>query len=90
MDLGCGRAARVGDDDREGTRRWQDAVARGFLDGEPTEVQYTESFAHNGYRRKVGVYDDGGVQADNFLLYTISPAHRRINSSRQSARIELL
>ncbi|MDQ1127779.1 putative acetyltransferase [Microbacterium sp. SORGH_AS 505] len=58
------RAARVGDDDREGTHRWQDAVARGFLDGEPTEVQYAESFARNGYRRKVGVYDDGGVQAD--------------------------
>ncbi|WP_065570218.1 GNAT family N-acetyltransferase [Microbacterium oleivorans] len=58
------RAARVGDDDREGTHRWQDAVARGFLGGEPTEAQYTESFARNGYRRKVGVYDEGGVQAD--------------------------
>ncbi|CAL4860161.1 GNAT family N-acetyltransferase [Microbacterium sp. MM2322] len=58
------RAARVGDDDRDGAHRWQDAVARGFLDGEPTETQYTESFARSGYRRKVGVYDPAGVQAE--------------------------
>ncbi|SDG27977.1 GNAT family N-acetyltransferase [Microbacterium sp. 77mftsu3.1] len=58
------RAARVGDDDQEGTHRWQDAVARGFLGGEPTEAQYTESFARNGYRRKIGVYDAAGVQTD--------------------------
>ncbi|WP_405375373.1 MULTISPECIES: GNAT family N-acetyltransferase [unclassified Microbacterium] len=50
-------ARRVDDDDRVGTDRWLDAVSRGFLSDEQTDVQYGEAFARLAYRRKLGVYD---------------------------------
>ena len=57
-------ARRVDDIARAETDRWQDAVARGFLNGEPTDTQH-EVFAQIGaYRRKLGVYDAAGAQPD--------------------------
>lgn len=57
------RVARVGDEDTAGSYAWTDAVARGFLDGERNDVQRRTAFELNGYRRKIGVYDDAGVDA---------------------------
>lgn len=48
---------REHDADRAQIRGWQEAVARGFLDAEPTELQRDTSFARGGYRRKIGVHD---------------------------------
>ncbi|MBN9175866.1 MAG: GNAT family N-acetyltransferase [Microbacterium sp.] len=57
-------ARRVDDAARAETDRWQDAVARGFLNGEPNDTQH-EVFAQLGaYRRKLGVYDAAGAQPD--------------------------
>jgi GNAT superfamily N-acetyltransferase len=57
-------ARRVDDTARAETDRWQDAVARGFLNGEPTDTQH-DVFAQVGaYRRKLGVYDAAGAQPD--------------------------
>lgn len=36
---------------------WQRAVARGFLDAEPTDLQRDTSFERGAYRRKIGVHD---------------------------------
>jgi len=47
------------------TERWQDAVARGFLGGEPDDKQHEAFFTHaSPSRRKVGVYDVAGPQPD--------------------------
>lgn len=56
--------ARVDDADRAQTDRWLDAVARGFLDGEPSDAQREILATGGGYRRKIGVYDAAGVLAD--------------------------
>lgn len=58
------RVARVGDDDRAASDRWTDAVARGFLDGERTDIQRGESFVRSRYRRRIGVYDPAAVQPE--------------------------
>lgn len=49
--------ARVGDADRDATDAWLEAVARGFLDGEPNDARRQAFFDHTAYRRKIGVYD---------------------------------
>ncbi len=48
---------RVDDADRAETDFWLDAVARGFLDPERTDVQREAFFERTAYRRKLGVYD---------------------------------
>jgi GNAT superfamily N-acetyltransferase len=48
---------------RAETEAWQDAVARGFLGGEPTDTQHEVFFAGAAYRRKIGVYDAQGPLA---------------------------
>lgn len=61
----AGRAltvTRVDDAVRAETDRWLDAVARGFLDGEPNEARREAFFTHTAYRRKLGVYDAAGAQ----------------------------
>ncbi|WP_282838237.1 GNAT family N-acetyltransferase [Microbacterium flavum] len=61
-----GLGARVVDDTaRADLDRWHDAVARGFLEGEPDDKQH-EGFAAVSAptRRKVGVYDAAGPQPD--------------------------
>lgn len=50
-------ARRVDDADRAQTDAWLEAVSRGFLDGERTEVQRQAYFDHTAHRRKVAVYD---------------------------------
>lgn len=51
--------------DRAATERWQDAVARGFLDGEPDDTQHEAFFTVAApHRRKIGVYDAAGAQPD--------------------------
>lgn len=57
-------ARRVDDTDRAQTDAWVGAVARGFLDGEPTDTQRQQFFERNAYRRKLGVYDPAGVQPE--------------------------
>ncbi|WP_298741900.1 GNAT family N-acetyltransferase [uncultured Microbacterium sp.] len=53
---------RVDDADRAQTDAWLEAVSRGFLDGERTEVQRQAYFDHTAHRRKVAVYDAGSPQ----------------------------
>lgn len=53
---------RVNDDDRAETDPWLDAVTRGFLDPERSELHRAEFFARTAYRRKLGVYDDGAPE----------------------------
>ncbi len=48
---------REDDTDPAQVAGWLQAVFRGFLDAEPTELQRETSFARGGYRRKVGVHD---------------------------------
>lgn len=48
---------RVDDTDREPVDRWLDAVARGFLNGEPDEKRRQAFFDRTAHRRKIGVYD---------------------------------
>lgn len=51
--------------ERAQTERWQDAVARGFLGGEPDEKKHEAFFTFSApSRRKVGVYDADGAQPD--------------------------
>lgn len=57
------RVGRVSDDDRPGTDRWLDAVARGFLDGERNDTHRQAFFDRTAYRRKIGVFDDSGPDA---------------------------
>lgn len=57
------RVARVDDASRDEVDPWLEAVARGFLDSEPTDVQRETFFAGSAYRRKLAVYDDGSPQA---------------------------
>lgn len=52
------RVRRVDDADRAQVFSWIDVVARGFLDGEPSETQRESSFERNAYRRRLGVYDE--------------------------------
>ncbi len=62
--VGGGLAVRRVDDAvRTETEAWQDAVARGFLGGEPTDTQHEVFFAGAAYRRKIGVYDAQGPLA---------------------------
>lgn len=57
--------ARVDRAAQRDTERWQDAVARGFLDGEPDDKQHEAFFAFSSpSRRKIGVYDAAGPQPD--------------------------
>ncbi len=56
------RAAVVDDATRDEVDPWLEAVVRGFLDGERTEVQREAFFSGGAYRRKLGVYDDGAPQ----------------------------
>lgn len=53
---------RVDDTDREPVDRWLDAVARGFLNGEPDEKRRQAFFDRTAHRRKIGVYDPTGAQ----------------------------
>ncbi|WP_336632303.1 MULTISPECIES: GNAT family N-acetyltransferase [unclassified Microbacterium] len=53
---------RVDDTDRAETDRWLDAVARGFLGGEPEEARRATFFELGAYRRKLGVYDRAAPQ----------------------------
>lgn len=57
--------SRVDLSSRHETERWQDAVARGFLNDEPDDKQH-EGFAVFAApsRRKIGVYDAAGPQPD--------------------------
>jgi len=55
---------RVDDALRTETDPWLEAVSRGFLGGERTEVQRDAFFAHTAYRRKIGVFDDTAPQPD--------------------------
>lgn len=48
---------RVDDADRAQTDPWLDAVSRGFLDTERTDVHREAFFDRSAYRRKLGVYD---------------------------------
>ncbi len=48
---------REDDADAAQVAGWQQAVVRGFLDAEPSDLQRETSFARGGYRRKVGVHD---------------------------------
>ncbi len=57
-------ARRVDDADRAQTDAWIGAVARGFLDGEPSDAQRQQFFERSAYRRKLGVYDPTGVQPE--------------------------
>ena len=54
----------VADDDRAGFDRWLDAVSRGFLHGERTDIHHQAAFERLGYRRKIGVFDDRAPVAD--------------------------
>lgn len=53
---------RVDDADRAQTDRWLDAVARGFLDGEPQDARRATFAELGAYRRKLGVYDDAAPE----------------------------
>lgn len=55
---------RVDDTSRAEVDAWLDAVSRGFLDGERTDVQRQAFFDRGAYRRKLGVFDAGAVHAD--------------------------
>ena len=55
---------RVDDALRTETDPWLEAVSRGFLGGERTDVQRDAFFAHTAYRRKIGVFDDTAPQPD--------------------------
>ncbi|MCT9001288.1 GNAT family N-acetyltransferase [Microbacterium memoriense] len=55
---------RVDDADRAQTDAWLEAVSRGFLDPERTEVQRQAYFDHTAHRRKVAVYDAGAPQPE--------------------------
>jgi predicted acetyltransferase len=57
------RATIVDDATRDEVDPWLEAVVRGFLDGERTEVQREAFFSGGSYRRKLGVYDDASPQA---------------------------
>ncbi|RLK48961.1 GNAT family N-acetyltransferase [Microbacterium telephonicum] len=48
---------RVDDASRDETDPWLNAVARGFLDGERSDVQREAFFERTAYRRKLGVFD---------------------------------
>ena len=52
------RVHRVDDADPVQVAAWQDAVARGFLDGERNEEHHRAFFERGAYRRKLGVYDN--------------------------------
>lgn len=54
----------VSNADADGFGQWNQAVARGFLDGERTSAQLEASFERLAQRRLVGVYDDGAPDAD--------------------------
>lgn len=58
------QARRVDDADRADVDRWLDAVVRGFLDTERTDVQRDAFFQGGAHRRKVGVYDASAPRAD--------------------------
>lgn len=55
---------RVDDALRTETDPWLEAVSRGFLGGERTDVQRDAFFAHTAYRRKIGVFDETAPQPD--------------------------
>lgn len=55
---------RVDDALRTETDPWLEAVSRGFLGGERTDVQRDAFFAHTAYRRKIGVFDETASQPD--------------------------
>lgn len=55
---------RVDDGSRTEVDAWLDAVSRGFLDGERTDVQRQAFFDRGAYRRKLGVFDPGAVHAN--------------------------
>lgn len=55
---------RVDDGLRTETDPWLEAVSRGFLGGERTDVQRDAFFAHTAYRRKIGVFDETAPQPD--------------------------
>lgn len=55
---------RVDDALRTETDAWLEAVSRGFLGGERTDVQRDAFFAHTAYRRKIGVFDGTAPQPD--------------------------
>lgn len=55
---------RVDDAQRTETDPWLEAVSRGFLGGERTDVQRDAFFAHTAYRRKIGVFDETAPQPD--------------------------
>lgn len=57
-------ARAVADTDRAQVDRWHDAVVRGFLDTERTEVQRDAFFQGAAHRRKVGVYDASAPHPD--------------------------
>lgn len=55
---------RVDDADRGQTDAWLEAVSRGFLDTERTEVQRQAYFDHTAHRRKVAVFDADAPQPE--------------------------
>lgn len=54
----------VPENDRAAFVGWIDAVARGFLDPELTDVKHDAAFERLGYRRKIGVYDSTAPEPD--------------------------
>ncbi|BDV31123.1 GNAT family N-acetyltransferase [Microbacterium terricola] len=56
------RLTRVPNDDRPGFGSWLDAVARGFLDGERSDLHRAAAFERLGQRRLIGVFDDSAPE----------------------------
>ncbi|WP_243073596.1 GNAT family N-acetyltransferase [Microbacterium sp. SS28] len=54
----------VASEDPADAAPWSQAVARGFLDGELTEVQLGAWFERGGQRRRIGVYDHAAPEPE--------------------------
>ncbi|WP_159501953.1 GNAT family N-acetyltransferase [Microbacterium sp. 18062] len=55
---------RLRGDDRDEFTAWHRAVARGFLDAEPTDIQRDAAFDRLGYRRLIAVLDPAAPEPE--------------------------